>query len=178
MGGHLMGSHLMGRCPDRSIVLGFPLNFRWRWTAFRYHGTDRHRWRTPYQSGLANLHPCQGLTLPYHLASYSKPQVGSGQPAFIYRGGPWLYQLYSLSSLHYYWELSIVPPRLIISSNRAGLEPNLPPDSTAYITSTLSALYFHFLRNVFDLLRYIARSYVERIPNRITYPFHLQFSNS
>jgi hypothetical protein len=58
----------------------------------------------------------------------------------------------SSESPYHSLELSIVPPRLC-------------------------ALCFRFLRNAFDLLRYIARLYVYRIPNRITCLLHLQFRN-
>jgi hypothetical protein len=37
---------------------------------------------------------------------------------------------------------------------------------------------FCSVRNVFDLLRHIARLYVNRIPNRIACPLRLQFRNS
>jgi len=58
------------------------------------HGTDRHRWRTPHQSSLTDVHPCQGSTLPYRLAWYGKPQPSLGQPALIYHAGPGLHQLH------------------------------------------------------------------------------------
>jgi hypothetical protein len=56
---------------------------------------------------------------------------------------------------------SIVPPRLIIHSNRVGLEPNLP--LATHKPPRLPALCS--LRNVLDLLRCIARLYVHRVLN-------------
>jgi hypothetical protein len=70
------------------------------------------------------------------------------------------------------------PPHLIIYLNRVGLESKLA--LTRLLTQPLDHLA-HCPRSlglVFDLLRYITRSYVYRIPNRITCLPHLQVRNS
>src|SRR2546423_12953749 len=105
-----------------SIVLRFPSDIPMVtyiiWCiALRCHRTDRHRWRTPHQSSPTDVDPCQGSTSPCYLAWY---------------GGLWRHPAPPSVSRHL--EPSIVPPRLIIYSNRVGLEPNLPP--TRLLTHT------------------------------------------
>jgi hypothetical protein len=75
-----------------------------------------------------------------------------GQPAFIYHGGLKVHQLRV--------------PRTA-AGNR--LEPDLPLTRLPiHNPQTVCTLCFRSLRNVFGLLRYIVRSYVYRILNRIT----------
>jgi len=75
------------------------------------------------------------------------------------------------------WELSTVPPRPTIYSNRVGIDPDLPLTRLP-VHNPPDCFHSVPLRNVFDLLRYIARSYVYRIPNWITCLLHLQFRNT
>ena len=107
--------------------------------------------------------PCQGSTLPYHLAGYGQTPA---DPAFIYHGGPWFHQLHRASPRTTCWELLSVPPRLIIYSNRVGSEPNLPLTGllthNPHTVCTVSVLY----TTSFDLLRYMD---AYKIPNYFVY---------
>jgi hypothetical protein len=57
-----------------------------------------------------------------------------------------------------------------------GWNLTFPRPDCPYINLKLPALYFRSLRNVFDLLRYIARPYVQRVVNRITISYYTYWS--
>jgi len=81
-------------------------------------------------------------------------------------------------SPYHRWELSIIPPHLIVCFNRVRLEPNLPLTRLLRHNFQTVCTLFRPLHNVFDLLRYIARLYVHRVPNRITISYYTYSSVS
>src|ERR1700722_2128878 len=89
------------------------------------------------------------------------PCPATANPAFIWHGGLRLHQLHR-PELPVPPVGIIVPPCPIIHSNRIGLEPDLP-------LTRLFTFCFRSSRNVFDLLCYIARSY---ILNRVTISYY------
>jgi hypothetical protein len=128
--------------------------------ALRCHGTDRHHWRTPHQLGPTDVRPLLGIDFS---VPFSWERQTPARPRPTRRHLPWRTVAPPAppsESPYHRWELSIVLPRLIIYSNRVGLEPNLP--LTRLLTHNPQTVYTYFrsLRNVFDPLRYIARSYV------------------
>jgi len=73
------------------------------------------------------------------------------------------------SSPYSRWELSTVPPRPTIYSNRVGMDPDLPLTRLRVHNPQTVFSLFPFFTQRLDSLRYIARLHIHRILNRITF---------
>src|SRR5437660_3804200 len=90
--------------------------------------------------------PGRGFTVPLERAAYSCRAPAKPPSSTTADSDPTSSTSSTVPGSPYHgWELSIVLPRLIIHSNRAGLEPNLPPLDSLHTTPRLPALCFPFL---------------------------------
>src|SRR5271155_4016125 len=118
----------------------------------RCHGTDRHRRLCPCSAKLPWGNFTPGVKLSTTCHTYGKLLPSHGQPALVHHGGPRLHLLHRPSSPYSRWELSTVPPRPTIYSNRVGMDPDPDLPLTLLYRSSCWSTPFPLLRSQLMLL--------------------------
>src|SRR5271163_2805145 len=112
------------------------------------HGIDRHRWRTPQLTRSYRCSPLPRIDFTVPL-SWVRQTPAKPRPTRLHLPRRTLAPpAPPCESPYHRWELSIVPPRLIIYSNRVGLEPNLPLTRLLTHNPRLSALFPFFTQHL------------------------------